>query len=305
MKYKVINLEQGSKPWLDFRLNKIGGSDIASICSLKGAYKTRANLLKEKITGNIAEVNEYTQKIFAEGHEWETKVRDSINESMKQNFQPLVLQHSIVDEFFVSLDGLSEDKTTCLEIKSTRKKEFLDLMSREICPPIWNYQIQWAMYISETYQAILAVVNSDTGDVTINEIKRDDELLEFILDRANEFRDEMLTPLIKNNEITLDQDEVMEYIAESKRLVKQYQTLIDAEEDKIKSMAEKIMKDFNANKIEAHGVSVEWQERKGSIDYSKIKELEGVNLEKYRKKSSRHIKITVLNDIKKITKETK
>ncbi len=304
MNYKVIDLEQGSKPWLDFRLNKIGGSDIASICSLKGAYKTRANLLKEKITGNIAEVNEYTQKIFDEGHDWEIKVRDSVNESMKENFTPLVIQHSTINEFFVSLDGLSEDKTTCLEIKSTRKKEFLNLMSRQICPPIWEYQIQWAMYISQTFKAILAVVNSDTGDVTINEIKRDDELLEFILDRANEFRNEMLTP-IDNREITLDQDETMKYISESKRVIKEYQTLIDIEEDKIKAMADKIMKDFKANKIEAHGVSIEWQERKGAINYADIPELKNVNLEKYRKKSSRHIKISVLNDIKKITKETK
>lgn len=302
---KIIELEQGSDAWKEFRKKKIGASDIPTICGVVGAYNTRSKLLSEKLGAAPQEQSDYLKDLFASGHEWEIKVRDSVNEMTGLGFKPIVVQCESNAQFFASLDGLSADKTTCLEVKSTKKKEYLALIGRQICPPVWMYQMQWQMFISETDKSILAVVNSETGAVVVNEYARDLSLIDFILDHANHFLREMNDsfPEVKH-EITLLQDEAMKYISDSKRVIKEYQALIDEEEMKIKKMSEELLSDFNFTKIEAYGISVEWQERKGSVDYSAVKELEGVDLEKYRKKPTRFIKIVELKNRKQIEKET-
>jgi len=289
--YRIIDLPQGSDEWLAFRVGKIGGSDAYAVCKTNNP-SARENLLAEKRSGKKKEYGAYTQAIFQSGHDWEIKVRDSINESLKRNFQPIVIQHHTCDEFFASLDGLSEDKTTTLEVKSTKQDQLLSLVKRGICPPEWEYQIQWGMYISETFECVLAVVDSRNGEVFLNEYKRDDELLEFIIDRAINFKDDLVNHVVVKHKLELSQDEEMKYILNSKKVVKEYQKLIDEEEEKIKSMAEKILADFKSEKVEAHGVIIEWREKKGAVDYKTVKELDGVDLEKYRKKPSRSLYIT-------------
>lgn len=41
MQYKIIDLEQGSVEWLNFRKGKIGASMVASCVGIKGAFNSK------------------------------------------------------------------------------------------------------------------------------------------------------------------------------------------------------------------------------------------------------------------------
>lgn len=287
MNGKLIALEQGTSEWLDFRKSKLGASDIPALMNLKGAYKTRAQLLQEKLTGETKELSDFTKKMFSDGHEWEVVVRDSVS-NLYGKFTPCVVQSIENENYFASLDGLQESNLI-LEIKSTVNKTILSQVEMGVCPDAYNYQIQWQLYCTGLNECLLAVVDRNTGAVETLTIERDDSLIDKIKTAAAAFMEELNGGVVPYQQL---QNETLAYIANSKKIIKEYQALIDAEEDKIKAMAEKLLTDFNALKIEGCGVKIEHQERKGSVDYSAIPELKNVDLEKFRKPGTRFVKIT-------------
>lgn len=289
-----IDLQQSSRPWHEYRSTKIGGSDIPSICKVDGAYKKYDELLHEKITGTKKETSDYAKALFQSGHEWEAIV----NEKLKSNgysFKPAIIQDELCDFYLASLDGLNEEIKETLEIKSTKSEKLFNAAKESKIPDVWNYQIQWGLYCTGYNKGLLAVVHVETGELILNEVMRDEKIISHCLQEAEIFLKKMqsgISPIQSVSSVTCD-DENLKYIAESKKVVSEYQKLIDAEEDKIKKLSEDLLKKYNANCIIGHNVKIEFSERKGNVDYSAIPELKGVSLEKYRKPASRFIKITI------------
>lgn len=288
-----IDLTQGTPEWLDFRKNKIGSSDISVIIN-ESPYKKRSELLREKLTGETKEISDFTKEIFTQGHDWEIVVRDSIN----QDFEPAVFQAKNTPHFFASLDGISKDGKKVLEVKSTESDKRIESFKKEI-PTDWLSQVQWAMMCSGATQALIACVDRRTGQLFTREIAYDQDYALYLCQEADHFWNELCS-LRQVSSVSVD-DENLRYISEMKKTVSEYQKLIDAEEEKIKELSEGLLKKYNANCIFGHGVKIEFSERKGNIDYSKIEALKDLNLEVYRKPSSRFVKITVEKQKKETT----
>ena len=155
LKYKLVDLEQGSLPWLDYRASRIGSSDIPSIAGAPGAYKSRNAVMKEKLLGASA-VNSFTQRIFDKGHTGEATVRDYYR---KQGviFTPAVVESLENPEYFASLDGLSNDADQFIEVKQTSKIQIVESVKAGIIPPVFNFQMQWGLGITECKSAKLIV----------------------------------------------------------------------------------------------------------------------------------------------------
>lgn len=282
MQYKTIDIIQGSQPWLDFRKDKIGASDYPTIIG-KSPYQKHADLLMSKLGFGKA-ISTYQQKLFDDGHEWEAKIRDA----HFKEFQPIVIYREDHDRLFCSLDGFVNN--TILEIKSTRSDKILDDVKRGVLPEHFEAQIDFQLFISGAKSATLCVVDVRTGEPFV--IENITQSKDIDLAACYSFLAELDSGIVPVQHLA--QNETLEYIARSKAVVKEYQALIDAEEEKIKQMAEGLLAIHEAEKIEGAGVRVEWAERKGNIDYGKIEALKGVDLEKYRKKSSRFIKISLV-----------
>ncbi len=310
-----LSLCQNTPEWFAFRKGKIGASMIPAICGVS-PYQTRNQLLKEFVTGETKAVNDYTQKIFADGHEYEEIVRDKINDSFKiaesrqSKFIPAVVQYQKDSLFFASLDGLDEEIEQVLEIKTTSSADIVDQVKSAICPVHYNAQIQWQLFITGYNVAALAVLDKrDEALYTMN-VYRDDTAIEGIIMEVSRFRKEVESS--KQLATVTSDDLELKYIAESKKVVSEYQKLIDAEEEKIKELSEQLLKKYNANCIIGHNVKIEFSERKGAINYGEIEALREIDLEAYRKPSSRFVKITVQkqkqiegNDNERITSDTK
>jgi len=294
--YRLVELEQNSPAWLEFRKGKIGGSDIPIIAEVDGAYKSRADLLHEKITGESKPVSEFTQKLFQEGHDWEPIIRDEVNHKYEKHFVPTVVQSVEYPHFFTSLDGFDEVDGSILEVKTTQTDKITDLIKTGIVPKNWYAQVQWQLFITNSTMAMVAALDIRTKHLHDPiRINRDEVYIVLLKEAAQKFYEEMSTAVSPYQQLESIE---MRTIASTKVNIKEFQKMIDDAEDKIKLIAEDLLRKYKATKIVGCGVQIETINRQGNVDYSKIGVLKTIDLEKYRKKGSTYVKITELKPSK-------
>ena len=114
---ELLNLEQGSKEWLEARKSCLTASEAPVIMGAS-KYKSRNALLDEKYTGITPKVSPAQQKIFDKGHETEDKARIILETEYVEDFLPLV---GVVEidgiKVLASFDGITEDRSLVFEHK--------------------------------------------------------------------------------------------------------------------------------------------------------------------------------------------
>lgn len=281
-KYKIIDLAQGSKEWLDFRVNKIGASDVPSILEVDGAYKTRKQLLNEKRSNVPQEFNDHTKLLFQQGHDYEPIIRDAVKSVIGEH-QPIVIQSTEHDYLMASLDGFNQDKNTVLEIKTTRSQSVLEAVLSGSIPDVYKVQLNFQMGLIGSLSGYVAVMDVMTEKVSILKHEFDAELFDKTVEAAKLFYQELQMPVI-STEIAEGDLAKVKQIAQSRQTIKELQKLIDAREQEIKDFAETLLSKYGADKLEGGGLIFEKIVRQGAVDYSKINELKNIDLEQYRKK---------------------
>lgn len=136
MTYKLIELEQGSQEWLDFRKGKIGASDAAAIMG-ESPWKTPLQLWKQMTEGTSDSVNPAMQK----GTRLEPIARALFISQTGIHVRPVVAQSNIHSWQIASLDGMSEDGSVVLEIKCGGK-ELHEGVRNGIIPSYYEMQLQ-------------------------------------------------------------------------------------------------------------------------------------------------------------------
>lgn len=111
--YTVVDLEQNTPAWLEWRQNGIGASDAPTIMG-ENRFKSAAELLQEK----RGPVREFAQNpAMALGTQLEPEARARYVTRTGREVRPLCLQSTRYDWLRASLDGLSENHDTVVEIK--------------------------------------------------------------------------------------------------------------------------------------------------------------------------------------------
>lgn len=283
---KTINLEQGSEAWLEFRQNGVGASEIASIAEITGAFSKRINTLTEKL-GQKRMLSSFEQNIFAQGHAWEIAVRDAIN-AEGFTFAPAVVVSDENKRFFASLDGLDASKEIILEVKSVVNAPKFEQYKNEV-PAHYMAQVQWQLMVTKYAKAILAFVHD--GEVIRHEIKPDPIYQDILAQAAVKFLAEL--DAIKDGTLPSPIQSIRS--PEIARLEKLKRTEMDMKiqmamvTEEIKSLAEKILEDHKATKIEGDSITVTWQEREGATDYKRACEDAGLDVTGYKKKGTRFV----------------
>ena len=287
---KKVELEQGTQAWLDFRRNGVGASEIASIAGVPGAFQKRDQVMAEKL-GQAKALTDFERRIFADGHEWEAVVRENLN-AAGFNFKPAVVVARQHDRIFASLDGLDEERKIILEVKSVTTRAKFEQYSKEV-PAHYMAQVQWQLFCSEYTTALIAFVHE--GEVVTAEIKASPSMqvelyaagVKF-LHELDKVREGSMPSPIKALE---SQDMArLAYLKEQEREMKIQLEMVSEE---VKQIAERILTEHGANKIESERVTIQYVERQGAIDYSKVAELRGVDLAPYRKRGSRFVQVNL------------
>ena len=110
--YRIVDLEQGTEAWHEWRDNGLGASDAPALMG-ENPWKSRAKLLHEKRLRLRPPVN----RSMARGTGLEPIARRSYERATGTTVYPVCLQSSTVEWLRASVDGLSADGGSVVEIK--------------------------------------------------------------------------------------------------------------------------------------------------------------------------------------------
>lgn len=175
---------QGSAAWLEFRKKHITATDA---CVIMGAskYKSVKQLYIEKTTDcPLIPPNRHMQR----GIDLEPIARDLVSLTLGINFFPKVLVSEKETWMMASLDGISEDGNSILEIKCPSKK---CQIAYEGLIPDWYYpQIQHQMFVANVKQAYYYSFDGIDGDLVT--VHRNDDYLSVMIEKERDFYNHMI-----------------------------------------------------------------------------------------------------------------
>lgn len=294
-------MKQGTQEWLEWRRTRIGASEAAIVMGIS-PWKTPYRLWLEK-----------TQRVslpppssaMSYGNRMEGAVREQVEQDFGELYIPTTVTHPDFDWMIASLDGLSGDGKTILEIKTCQLPVFLRA-EKGMHPDYYMAQVQQQLLCTPSAECVL-VAYKHQDRLTVAEVVPDYELQERILKSASSFYyDHLLKdvpPECSSKDYILIHDNIeyelaaLEYkdkhakVAAIKRELKEAEAALSECKDRLLEHTD------GGNSIGA-GLSIEYRYTKGLVDYSKIPELEGVELDKHRKPATTRIYITIMKDDK-------
>lgn len=276
MNAQLKPMHQGSPEWLQYRQSHRNASETPTVMCLSPWYpKTHKQLARLKRGLDTMPDN----PAMAYGREHEAEVRRHLEKKTGLIFEPAVM---VDGDYSASLDGITLDGETICEVKAPGpNSSTVHDARRRVVPGHYAAQICHQLAVSKAKRCIYAVLAGD--EVITFTIEPDPEYWERIQAAWNEF-----WPLM-----TCDEAELTEYAERTDdawRDAVAYYRAAKAEYDS----GESALKDARARLIaladkqpsEGFGVRVMRTLRAGAVDYSKVPELAGVDLEPYRKRGT-------------------
>jgi len=159
MKAVTHNLQQGSDEWLQFRKTHFGASEASAMLGIS-PYKSRDELLREKVTGITPDVDEATQRIFARGHDLE-ELALPIAESIIGDdlYQPTMSVGIDGLPLSCSCDGLTLMQDVLFECKTLNNK-LRDALPDSI-PEMYHPQLEQMMLITGAEKAMFMAYDGE------------------------------------------------------------------------------------------------------------------------------------------------
>lgn len=140
---RVVSLQQGTLEWREWRRGGIGGSDVAAILGLSPFENaTRADLLREKVTGENRETNFGMRR----GTRLEPIARRMFADRTGINWEPICGEDEHLVWPKVSLDGINSDWSEIVEIKCANWQTH-ELWLHGFVPDYYLVQMQWQMMV--------------------------------------------------------------------------------------------------------------------------------------------------------------
>jgi putative phage-type endonuclease len=274
----LLELEQGTPEWLDFRKTKITATDAVVIMGASH-YKTKLQLYKEK---KSEEHLNFTNEAMQRGIDLEPIARDLFCLKTGHKMVPKVV---VKDWAMASLDGIN-DWNEILEIKCPGAKVHSIALAGKV-PDHYFAQLQHQMYVCDSKRAFYYSFDGFDG-ITI-ECPRDDDYIEKMIIEEKKFYDCLMndTPPEPDESDYVDRDDELwrHWAARQIEIVDKIKHL----EDQDAECREQLVFLSNDSNCRGGGISLCKVTRKGNVDYSKmIKELalDDDFVDKFRKPSS-------------------
>ncbi len=268
-------MKQGTKEWLAIRKGRISASKIPIIMGLS-PYQTAYELWEEEL--GLKQKEKTYDKHLKKGLSIESKVVDSFKEKTGIEVVPDVVFHSDNNKFMASLDGISHDKQTIIEIKNNNVK-YHALAKKCQIVQFHQCQMQWQMYCAnvntnyyisyrENYNPSLA---QQEVDIAIVDLSRNDpyirEQIKFAVDFLRRIEDLDPPPLTDKDYIDDSSNQKLEKFIreyhECKELAKYYETQAN-------SLRHDIILESKQSNVRGNGWKVTKYSVPGRVDYDKI-----------------------------------
>jgi len=285
---EILESLDAGDPYL--RRNFIGASDTPIIMGLS-TWKTPFELWREK-SGLVQP--ESTDFIKEKGHEKEILARNKFEEIYQFDMKPKRIFSDKYDFMMSSLDGYNDKLKIGLEIKFVGK-DSLNKSYEGIIPDYYFPQLQKQMYVADQelwyYMAYI-----DNENFMIIECKRDEEFIKKMIKAEVEFWECIQTatpPELTERDYVKREDVYFQFLAVQFKEIQEYKKQLLQKEENIRQL---LIGNSNESNCEGFGIRMKKIRKKGSIEYSRIPELNNINLNKYRKEESEYWKISLVGE---------
>ncbi|CAB4121674.1 Putative phage-type endonuclease [uncultured Caudovirales phage] len=266
---------QGTPEWHELRKRHIGASDSAAILGIS-PWKTRFQLWQEKLGLYQTKENDAMRR----GKELEQEAREYYSSLLGEYFVDDVKTKGI---FLASLDGINLEKTVAIEIKCPNIRRVYEFCDLGEIPNYYYSQLQHQMFVYDLNEIWYGEFHPDAKPHPIR-VKRDDCYLAEYIVAANQFwqcvQDEVAPEMRDKDCYIIEDDEDFGKLAlwwkECQEKAVEWESMAD-------SAKIELIRHINEKNSSGYGIKVVKQKRIGNIDYESIPELEGIDLEKYRK----------------------
>jgi putative phage-type endonuclease len=285
---KIERLHQNTAEWHHWRRQGIGASDAPVIMG-ETPFKTPKILWSLK-TGRIEE--EPAGSAARRGRELERFARRAYERQTGIQMEPLCMVHEGLEWMRASLDGLSFDGSTLLEIKCPISLRDRASAQEGRIPSQYHAQLQHQLEVTRAERAHYWSFNGSDG--ILIEIRPDREYAKRLVEAEAAFWQlvkEDRWPELVNDELDLSSDRGWQEAALRYREVRLRLEGATAEEHQLRVTLEGLA---TARRTYGCGVEVLKSSRKGAVDYAAVAELRGVDLEPYRKPPVAVVKINLI-----------
>lgn len=290
MEFNEESLIQGSESWKQLRRNSVTATDISKIigcnqyCTALKLWNQKLGLEPEQQENEAMRIGSQLEPIALK------KFKNEIFKDMADevDYKPAVVFHQFDKWKMASLDGLGSTGTCAVEIKCS--KNIYEKAKNGIIDDMYKCQVQWQMYITDLKSMYFAAYWNE--EIVIIEVKRDDDFLNEIMPKVEEFYRSMLEfspPQATDKDYVVKDDGAWFFMAnEWKRTKAMLKELEAREEEERQALIDMCggLSSYGA------GVKISKCVKKGNVIYKNIPELASIDLEKYRSKPSTYYRIS-------------
>lgn len=284
---KIIEiLDQNTPQWLKWRKSKIGASDAPIILNVS-PWTSPLQLWERKL--DIAP-EQKESSAMSRGKALEEEARMSFMELTQIAVEPKIVEHEKYSWMIASLDGLSWSKKYAVEIKCPGREDHLSALAG-VVPPKYIPQLQHQLAV--TSLDMIYYYSYDGRNNACIEVQRDQEYIDKLIAEELKFYKCMVTctpPELSERDYNIRNDQEWLHVTRYWKLAQQDLKTAQEELDRCRDNLIRISQSKNSK---GAGVKVQKIMRNGAIDYSQIKELEGIDLDLYRKPASESWRITL------------
>lgn len=276
---KIIeNIKQNTPEWLEWRKDKIGGSD-APIIMGESKWSTPWQLYMRKL-GLIPDQED--NHAMSNGRSKESSCLDYINRSFGTRMVPTVMVSEKYPWMIASLDGWDSEKRVGCEIKCAGKQDHETSSVFGKVPKHYKAQTQHQLdVIGGDVRFFYASFNS-LGNAII-EVFRDEDYIKDMLATEVGFimrLHDLDPPDLCDEDYVENNSREWRLAARAYDIAKQEKEGSEQAYNDARSELIRLSGDRNCK---GSGVRITKSVRRGLVEYSRIPELKGVDLEPYRK----------------------
>jgi putative phage-type endonuclease len=282
--FEIIPLQQNTKEWHKFRLGGIGASEASSVLAID-PWRTPCQLWEQKLgLREGAKENDAMRR----GKALEPEALSKFMEIIQIPVAPQVCKSTRWSHMFASMDGMSEDGKTAVEIKCPGLHTHMITVNGKVPDyyiPQLNHQMQ-VLHLDKIHYMSYCPEYEDAPIVILTHCR--DESADDLVAKEAIFWQNVKTftpPALTDRDYTKQYDEQFEH------WVKEYKRrdeLIKALQNEKEGFRALMLARAKDNCIEGAGVRITRYAVKGRVDMDRVKEelLSGVDLEPYRKEST-------------------
>lgn len=161
---KTINLIQGTPEWHEHRAKHFNASDAPVMLGVS-SYKTRRELLREKVTGLVKDVSSFSQNLREKGHFFEEFARAEAAGIIGASLYPAT---GVEGKYSASFDGITMLGDVIFEHKMLNQRIEKAIKSGEDLPIEYRAQMEQQLLVSGAQKCLFMASSWDDSGTLIN-----------------------------------------------------------------------------------------------------------------------------------------